>query len=464
MATNFIDGQTVVTAAWLNSVDAAVNQTGTGVGAALIPFTPTGIGAVPTTVATFLQAFKQYPTNQVFSDLGANINRINDRLFVGGACVSDGTSTETTKNWAEAFYANLGETGAYGTANVVSLNGSNSLDLQGGLFGAQSLNITAYGCIGLMGLGLNNSSSNVGGAWGLYTEGHRTTAGSGNAYGAELDIRNVGSSVTSGNPYSQTATVALQLASGAGVGGTLCTGVITGNTLLTVSGAVPLLGGAITVGMYVRGVGVTPGTTITSFGTGTGGNGTYNITSSANVTSRSMVITNQFDSGAAIQIEPNPSMFQTGIVFGAQSLTGADGINGTATAVSMAIGHQLNWYFGSGNLAASVYAQTTVANRATQLLFNNNGANFTDYQGNTVFNVQYGTTAIVNSLSIGGTASGGGQVIVQTLGGDTNIDLDFVLSGTGVMKFGTYTAGVVAQAGYVTIKDSGGTVRRLLVG
>ena len=57
MATNFIDGQTVVTAAWLNSVDAAVNQTGTGAGAALIPYTSSGTGAVATTVAAKLSQY-----------------------------------------------------------------------------------------------------------------------------------------------------------------------------------------------------------------------------------------------------------------------------------------------------------------------------------------------------------------------------------------------------------------------
>jgi hypothetical protein len=36
--------------------------------------------------------------------------------------------------------------------------------------------------------------------------------------------------------------------------------------------------------------------------------------------------------------------------------------------------------------------------------------------------------------------------------------------GAGLPRFGTYTAGVVAQTGYVTIKDAGGTIRRLLVG
>jgi hypothetical protein len=38
------------------------------------------------------------------------------------------------------------------------------------------------------------------------------------------------------------------------------------------------------------------------------------------------------------------------------------------------------------------------------------------------------------------------------------------ITGLTTLGFGTYTAGVVAQAGYITVKDSGGTTRRLLVG
>ena len=49
-------------------------------------------------------------------------------------------------------------------------------------------------------------------------------------------------------------------------------------------------------------------------------------------------------------------------------------------------------------------------------------------------------------------------------GSDTNIDIALTPKGTGVLAFGTYTAGILAQAGYITIKDAGGTTRRLLVG
>jgi hypothetical protein len=49
-------------------------------------------------------------------------------------------------------------------------------------------------------------------------------------------------------------------------------------------------------------------------------------------------------------------------------------------------------------------------------------------------------------------------------GGDTNIDLALTPKGTGNVRFGTYTASMALTVqGYIEIKDSGGTVRKLAV-
>jgi hypothetical protein len=53
---------------------------------------------------------------------------------------------------------------------------------------------------------------------------------------------------------------------------------------------------------------------------------------------------------------------------------------------------------------------------------------------------------------------------MSAVGSDTNIDLALTTKGTGVLRFGTYTAGILAQAGYITIKDAAGNTRNLLVG
>jgi hypothetical protein len=82
--------------------------------------------------------------------------------------------------------------------------------------------------------------------------------------------------------------------------------------------------------------------------------------------------------------------------------------------------------------------------------------------GGTQFVIDH-TVSSVNYLQPTGAATGSSPVIYAA-GADTNLDIKLVPKGTGVLSFGTYTAGVVAQAGYITIKDAGGTTRRLLVG
>jgi hypothetical protein len=78
------------------------------------------------------------------------------------------------------------------------------------------------------------------------------------------------------------------------------------------------------------------------------------------------------------------------------------------------------------------------------------------------FVVQHQASA-VNYLQVAGAATGSAPSM-STVGTDTNIDLALTPKGTGVLRFGTYTAGILAQAGYITIKDAAGNTRNLLVG
>ena len=68
----------------------------------------------------------------------------------------------------------------------------------------------------------------------------------------------------------------------------------------------------------------------------------------------------------------------------------------------------------------------------------------------------------VNRMTITGSAANSAPT-VSVAGTDTNIDLALTPKGTGLVRFGTYTNTALAIAGYIEIKDSGGTVRRLAV-
>ena len=48
-------------------------------------------------------------------------------------------------------------------------------------------------------------------------------------------------------------------------------------------------------------------------------------------------------------------------------------------------------------------------------------------------------------------------------GSDTNIDFALIPKGTGNVRFGTYTGTALSIAGYIEIKDAGGTIRKLAV-
>lgn len=61
-------------------------------------------------------------------------------------------------------------------------------------------------------------------------------------------------------------------------------------------------------------------------------------------------------------------------------------------------------------------------------------------------------------------ATSGNAPELSIQGSDSNINLKITPKGTGTLQFGVYTAGVITQAGYITVTDAAGTSRRLLVG
>jgi hypothetical protein len=74
-----------------------------------------------------------------------------------------------------------------------------------------------------------------------------------------------------------------------------------------------------------------------------------------------------------------------------------------------------------------------------------------------------GITTAVNYINVDGSVAGSAPSF-SCIGTDTDIDLTLTPKGAGAVRFGTYTGTVLTPTGYITIKDSGGTSRRLLVG
>jgi hypothetical protein len=82
--------------------------------------------------------------------------------------------------------------------------------------------------------------------------------------------------------------------------------------------------------------------------------------------------------------------------------------------------------------------------------------------GTTQFSVGHTASAVNYIIIAGGVA--GGPPTLQATGSDTNVDIYFVPKGSGVVKFGTHSAlAGESVSGYITIKDAGGTSRKLAV-
>jgi hypothetical protein len=165
----------------------------------------------------------QEASNQVFSQNGAKIQRMNDRVMVGAAGESDFAYPNVTKDWLSTFQTDNGfPNGTILSAQAAVLTNEAESAAVGFLSASRSLHFSSVGaaCIGLMAVAVNNNPTLGTSAWGLYVEGHRTSALAGTAYGAEFDIRTTVASV-SPTPYQQGDTVGLQLACGAEFGGSV---------------------------------------------------------------------------------------------------------------------------------------------------------------------------------------------------------------------------------------------------
>lgn len=73
------------------------------------------------------------------------------------------------------------------------------------------------------------------------------------------------------------------------------------------------------------------------------------------------------------------------------------------------------------------------------------------------------TANVVNRLRIAGDAAGGVPKILAE-GNDANLDIQLLPKGSGVPRFGAYSSNADASiTGYITIKDSSGTLRKLAI-
>ena len=149
--------------------------------------------------------------------------------------------------------------------------------------------------------------------------------------------------------------------------------------------------------------------------------------------------------------------------------TGVVALGGTTTASSgfrvNPVASSVNYVQAQGGTTgnpAVVSSQGTDSNVILWLQTQGNARTFFVNSGAFQASINPVASAVNYLLLAGGTTGNGAEL--SSVGSDTNINLKLTAKGTGTVQFGTYTAGIVAQAGYITITDAGGTSRRLLVG
>lgn len=328
-----------------------------------------------------------------FVQNGARVNRMNDRVFIGGATLNDGLFPNVAQDWFTQFQVSIGVpvgTAVSSIVNVMNAGTTSETGAVGVLAAIQSKYFASAGtaAIGTGAFVVNNHATLATNAWSIYGEAHKTTTASGSVYACELDTRNTVASIAP-TPFQQGDVIGLQIVSGA------------------------------------------------EYSTG-------------------------FDGSAAIQIVNNLDKWKVGINFISTSITGTDGVTGTGTAIAFARGHAMRWYNSSGVRIAEIVTNLTTAANGTSIAFSELGLQVLNSTGNAMayfFPVASAANQVTFTAGAAGTSP-----LIAAIGSDTNVDLRLDGQGTGRIRFGTYTAGAVAQAGYIEVKDAGGTIRRLLVG
>lgn len=160
---------------------------------------------------------------------------------------------------------------------------------------------------------------------------------------------------------------------------------------------------------------------------------------------------------AALQIRKNGADFLSGIVFGSDAIKQTGGIG---EAIAFGKGHKMQWYGAAATPTSSIFSDGTTSANATSLQFGEGFVQILNPAGKPI--VKWSSTSSgVNYVSLANGITGNAASL-SAAGDDTNIDLALTPKGTGNLKFGSFTSNADAPVtGYITIKDSGGTVRKL---
>lgn len=161
------------------------------------------------------------------------------------------------------------------------------------------------------------------------------------------------------------------------------------------------------------------------------------------------------------------SLFDKGIVFMADALAGCDGVTGSATAISMARGHEIEWRYsaGAGATGGKIRSDNTNSATQTRIIFGNSGLVFRSLKndGVTENNLMLivADQNAVNYLQVQGGATGT-AVQISANGTDTDVDLKLGTKGNGRLALSYAVTNATTPASFtaqqiLAFKDASGT-------
>jgi hypothetical protein len=306
------------------------------------------------------------PSGFFFSDEGARIARVNDRLFLGAAAYHDG-ATLGGGSGADWFSAGTGSSAGLAWVNylatvaLVTTRGtvgyaaaSRASDVPADL-GTSQISIPFVG-IGIMDRA--GSGPPYWTSYGAYLEARiePESAAIGTVIGAEIDAINFGSAAGESTPWR------LQTLGGA-------------TALWLASGGDPANHGRAIAPAQL-----------------------------------------------ALGIVNNGQTFESGIVFAAEAIEGTDGLTGFGNAINLATRHIVGWWADDGGIGERVnYITSTSSAPGHSLQFQTGGSLFVGAGGA----IDFAVANVASAVNGGGVvpAATGNPVIFEAFGDDTNVDL-----------------------------------------
>jgi hypothetical protein len=173
-------------------------------------------------------------------------------------------------------------------------------------------------------------------------------------------------------------------------------------------------------------------------------------------------LTGAVDASVGIEFAANPAKWKKGINFLHDSLTGSSGGVGESCAIAMAMTQNLEWYTSAGSRNGFIKFTTATAANRTGIISNDTGFYISGNAEQPLMLCANIANAVNYPQLI--AAVTGQPIQLLANGTDSNIDVWARSKGTGVLRFGTVTANADAPVtGYITIKDDGGSTRKLAV-